>query len=113
LMRLKIPEPRVRVFPTQLAAAAAAVAGDGIALVVEHLVAADLARGALVPTPISGLPEEGRWFVSTVVGDRRSRVASRFRRFLSSPDAMFAMHRSDGGVPVSRFRPPVYVTIWS
>jgi hypothetical protein len=26
---------------------------------------------------------------------------------------MQAMHRADGSVPVSRFRPPVYVTIWS
>jgi hypothetical protein len=32
---------------------------------------------------------------------------------LSTPDAMQAMHRSDGGVPASRFRPPVYVTLWS
>ena len=28
------------------------------------------------------------------------------------PDAMHVMHRADGSVPVSRFRPPVYVTIW-
>jgi hypothetical protein len=26
---------------------------------------------------------------------------------------MQAMHRADGSVPVSRFRPPVYVTLWS
>jgi hypothetical protein len=24
-----------------------------------------------------------------------------------------AMHRADGSVPVSRFRPPVHVTLWS
>ena len=34
-------------------------------------------------------------------------------RFLTTPEAMQSMHRSDGGVPASRFRPPVYVTLWS
>jgi hypothetical protein len=40
-------------------------------------------------------------------------MATRLRRFLDTPDAMQAMHRADGSVPVSRFRPPVYVTLWS
>lgn len=45
--------------------------------------------------------------------DRRPPMVSRFRRFLTTPDAMQAMHRVDGSVPASRFRPPVHVTIWS
>jgi hypothetical protein len=51
--------------------------------------------------------------VSTLGVDRRSSATSALRRFLGTPEAMQAMHRSDGGVPASRFRPPVYVTLWS
>src|SRR5258707_1205191 len=40
-------------------------------------------------------------------------AATRLRRFLGTPDAMHVMHRADRSVPVSRFRPPVYVTLWS
>ena len=39
--------------------------------------------------------------------------ARRLHRFLATPDATQAMYRADGGVPASRFRPPVYVTLWS
>jgi len=40
-------------------------------------------------------------------------VASALRRFLSTPEAMHLMRSPTAGVPPSRFRPPVYVTIWS
>jgi hypothetical protein len=40
-------------------------------------------------------------------------ATDRLRRFLDTPQAMQAMRRADAGVPVSRFRPPVYVTLWS
>jgi len=43
----------------------------------------------------------------------RSNVASALRRFLSTPEAMHLMRSPAAGVPPSRFRPPVYVTIWS
>jgi len=36
-----------------------------------------------------------------------------FRRFLGTPEAMHLMRSPSAGVPPSRFRPPVYVTIWS
>ena len=35
------------------------------------------------------------------------------RRYLGTPEAMHLMRSPAGGVPPSRFRPPVYVTIWS
>jgi hypothetical protein len=35
------------------------------------------------------------------------------RNFLATPDAMQLMCSPGAGVPPSRFRPPVYVTIWS
>jgi hypothetical protein len=44
---------------------------------------------------------------------QRSPVAGSLRRFLSTPEAMHLMRSPAAGVPPSRFRPPVYVTIWS
>jgi hypothetical protein len=40
-------------------------------------------------------------------------AAGRLRNFLGTPDAMQLMCAPGAGVPPSRFRPPVYVTIWS
>ncbi len=113
LARLRISAARTKVFAHQGAACAAAATGEGVALVVEHLVAAELGRDSLRLVPTSGLPVEALWYVTTLTAERRTPIATRFRRFLGTPDAMQAMHRADGGVPASRFRPPVYVTIWS
>jgi DNA-binding transcriptional LysR family regulator len=113
LRRLRVPEGRVKVFPSQAAAWAAAADGHGVAPAVAHLVARDVGRGALVVLPLEGTPIDELWYVSTVSADRRSPAVTRLRRFLATPDAMQAMQRADGSVPVSRFRPPVYVTIWS
>jgi hypothetical protein len=44
---------------------------------------------------------------------QRSAAASALRSFLSTPEAMQLMRSPAAGVPPSRFRPPVYVTIWS
>ena len=63
---------------------------------------------AVEETPVDLL-----WYVSTLSPDRRSPAATRLRRFLGTPDAMHVMHRADRSVPASRFRPPVYVTLWS
>ncbi len=113
LRRLGVEASRIRVFPHQAAACAAAAAGDGVALAVEHLISDQLTRGALRLVPTPGLPLDCLWYVTTISAERRTVAATRFRRFLGSVDAMHAMHRADGGIPASRFRPPVYVTIWS
>jgi DNA-binding transcriptional LysR family regulator len=109
---LGVPEARVVVFPTQAAAWAAAAAGTGVAPAIEQLWIRDPhpdVRSLAVP----GTPIELLWYVSMLQGDRRPAVAARLHRFLSTPDATQAMYRADGGVPASRFRPPVYVTLWS
>jgi LysR family transcriptional regulator, low CO2-responsive transcriptional regulator len=80
---------------------------------VAHLVASDVERGRLVVLPVEGTPLDLLWHVNTLSADRRSPMATRLQRFLDTPHAMQAMHRADGSVPVSRFRPPVYVTLWS
>ena len=81
---------------------------------VAHLVAGDVDRGRLVVLPVDGharRPAVVRQHPGRPTGARRR--PTKLRRFLDTPDAMQVMHRADGSVPVSRFRPPVYVTLWS
>jgi molybdate transport repressor ModE-like protein len=113
LAHLRVPDGRIRVFPSLGAAWAAAADGEGVAPGVAHLVASDVERGRLAVLPVAGTPLDVLWHVNTLGADRRSPMATRLRRFLDTPHAMQAMHRADGSVPVSRFRPPVYVTLWS
>jgi len=65
----------------------------------------------VVDTP--GTPMEVCWHVTSLRADRRSAAAGALRRFLGTPQAMQLMRAPGSGVPPSRFRPPVYVAIWS
>ena len=113
LARFGVTEARLRVFPSEAAAWVAAAEGHGLSPAVQHLVAPEMARGTLVPLAVEGTPIDLFWYASTLSPDRRSPAATRLRRFLATPDAMHVMARADGSVPASRFRPPVYVTLWS
>jgi LysR family transcriptional regulator, low CO2-responsive transcriptional regulator len=112
LQAVGVPEERVSVFPTAGAAWAAAATGDGIAPAVEHLFA-QRNQPALSVVPVAGMPIDMMWHANMLSGDRRSPITTSLRRFLSTSEAMQAMFRADGRVPASRFKPPVYVTIWS
>ncbi len=103
LAALRIPDDRIGVCPSQTAAWAAAADGGGVSL----------RRGELSFVEVPGPPVEGCWFVTMLERSQRSAVASSLRRFLSAPEAMQLMRAPAAGVPPSRFRPPVYVTIWS
>jgi DNA-binding transcriptional LysR family regulator len=113
LRRLRVPEERIRVFPNQTAAWEAAAEGAGVAPAYAHLVAHQIRRGELsvIATPCT--PVEVRWHATTLGADRRPALAGAFRRFLGTPEAMHLMRKPGAGIPPSRFRPPVYVTIWS
>jgi DNA-binding transcriptional LysR family regulator len=113
LARLGVPDTRIGVFPNQTAAWAAAADGAGVAPAVEHLVAQQLRRGELSLVELRGSPLEACWHVTLLERQQRSVAASAFRRFLGTPEAMQLMRAPATGVPPSRFRPPVYVTIWS
>jgi LysR family transcriptional regulator, low CO2-responsive transcriptional regulator len=113
LSSLGIPEDQVRVFPNQTAAWAAAADGTGVAPAVEHLVAQQLRRGELSRVELPGCRIDACWHVTLMERQHQSTVASSFRRYLSTPEAMHLMRAPAGGVPPSRFRPPVYVTIWT
>ena len=113
LRRLRVPEDHIRVFPSQAAAWVAAEKGEGIAPAISHLISAELRRGSLVTLPVEQMPLELMWYATMLTADRGSPAKSALRRFITSPDATYAMHTPLSGVPPSRFRPPVYVTIWS
>jgi LysR family transcriptional regulator, low CO2-responsive transcriptional regulator len=112
LAHLAVAAEQVRVFPNQTAARDAAAEGAGVALVVDHLLQRD-PTARLVRLPVAGFPLERLWYVSALSGERRRPLVGKLQRFLSTPEAMHAMHSGDGGVPAQRFKPPVYVTIWS
>lgn len=113
LERLQIGDDSVRVFPNQEAALAAAARGEGVVPAIDHLLPSDLDARGLVRLPVRGTPVEDLWFALTLAPERRSPLVSRLLRFLASPDALMEMHRAGSGIPATRFRPPIYVTIWS
>jgi LysR family transcriptional regulator, low CO2-responsive transcriptional regulator len=113
LRRLGIADSNIGVFQSQTAAWAAAADGAGVAPAIEHLVSHQLRRGELSLIDLPGFPVEEVWYVTLLERERRSTAASALRRFLSTPEAMQLMRSPAAGVPPSRFKPPVYVTIWS
>jgi DNA-binding transcriptional LysR family regulator len=113
LRRLGVADSNIGVFPSQTAAWAAAADGAGVAPAIEHLVSHQVRRGELSLIDLPGLPVEECWYVTLLERERRSTAASALRRFLGTPEAMQLMRSPAAGVPPSRFKPPVYVTIWS
>lgn len=100
-------------FATDAAAQSAAASGEGVMLAIAHTALDALRRGTLVRLDVRGTPVDGMWHGATLRADRRSEVAGALRRFITTPDATQAIVARPGGVPAGRFRPPVYVTIWS
>ncbi|MGD0554658.1 MAG: LysR family transcriptional regulator [Streptosporangiaceae bacterium] len=113
LRRLGVADSNIGVFQSQTAAWAAAADGAGVAPAIEHLVSHQLRRGELSLIDLPGFPAEECWYATLLERERRSTVASALRRFLGTPEAMQLMRSPVAGVSPSRFKPPVYVTIWS
>lgn len=113
LTRLGVPDSNIGVFPSQTAAWAAAADGAGVAPAIEHLVSQQLRRGELSLVDVPGLPAQACWFATLLERQHRSNAATAMRRFLGTAEAMQLMRSPGVGVSPSRFRPPVYVTIWS
>jgi LysR family transcriptional regulator, low CO2-responsive transcriptional regulator len=113
LRRLGVADGNIGMFQSQTAAWAAAADGSGVAPAIEHLVSHQLRRGELSLIDLPGVPVEECWYVTLLERERRSTAASALRRFLSTPEAMQLMRSPAAGVPPSRFKPPVYVTIWT
>lgn len=112
LRALNVEDDRIKVFPNQTAAWAAAAEGAGVAPAIEHLVANRVRRGELriLDTPVT--PFAAPWYVTGPPAGRRSASSDAFVHFLGTAVAMRIMREPGAGVPPSRFRPPVYVTLW-
>ncbi len=113
LRGLGVNDSRLSVFPNQTAAWDAAARGAGVAPAIAHLAVHQLRRRELQVIDVPGTPLEVIWHATTLPTDRRSAAAGSLRHFLSTPEAMRLLRAPGAGVPPSRFRPPVYVTIWS
>jgi DNA-binding transcriptional LysR family regulator len=113
LRRLHVAESRMRVFPNQTAAWAAAADGGGVAPALAHLVAERVRRNELRVVDTAVTPAEATWFATALPPERRSTATDAFLHFLHTAAAMRIMRTPGVGVPPSRFRPPVYVTLWS
>lgn len=113
LRRMNVDDRNIRVYPSQTAAWAAAADGAGVAPAPAHLVSAQIRRGELHPvhTPIT--PMDTTWYATALSPERRSPAAESFLQFLHGAVAMRVMRQPGSGLPPSRFRPPVYVTLWS
>ena len=108
-----LPAPEQGAFATEAAAQAAAAAGEGVMLAIAHTVGDAVRGGRLRRIDVRGTPADGMWHAATLAADRRSAAADALRHFVTTPDATQAIVARPGGVPAGRFRPPVYVTIWT
>ncbi len=113
LARCAVPESQVRVFANEKAAWSAAADGHGVAPAIDHMVARLVDAGVVARVVAPDVPVDHLLHVNSLDGGRRSPAADKLRRFARTPEAMQSMYRPDSGVPAAKFRPPVYVTLWS
>jgi LysR family transcriptional regulator, low CO2-responsive transcriptional regulator len=106
-------EPEVITFASHAAALSAVAAGEGVGLAILHTVRDELSRGSLVRLDVRGTPFDRLWHATTLPADRRPPAAWSLWRFVTTPEAMQAMLARSRGVTAGRFRPAVYVTLWS
>jgi LysR family transcriptional regulator, low CO2-responsive transcriptional regulator len=108
-----LPAPERGAFATEGAAQAATTEGQGVMLAIAHTVIDPIRRGTLARLDVVGTPRAGMWHATSLANDRRSSSAEALVRFITTPEATQAIVARPGGVPAGRFRPPVYITIWS
>ncbi|GGL00679.1 LysR family transcriptional regulator [Mangrovihabitans endophyticus] len=112
LRRLGVPEEHQQIFQSHAAAVEEAKRNKGIAPVLSFAVAQDLAGGRLVRLSGANLHLDGVWHAVALAEPDPPPAAAELIRFTATPRAVQAMVKG-AGVPVSRFRPAVHVTLWS
>ncbi|MEO9221193.1 MAG: LysR family transcriptional regulator [Mycobacteriaceae bacterium] len=112
LRRLNVPEEHQRIFQSHAAALEEAKRGRGIALAVSFAVASDVTRGDLKRVTVASVPPQGTWSIFTLPERDAPTTAAELSRFVTTPRATQAMLRG-AGVTLGRFRPSIYVTLWS
>jgi DNA-binding transcriptional LysR family regulator len=113
LRRLRVPDRRISVFGHETAAWAAAAGGAGVVPAVAGLIAGHVRRGELFTVTLESPPPRPCWYATTLKPEHRTTATTQLLNFLATPDAMQIMCPTGTGVPPSRLKPPVYVTIWS
>jgi DNA-binding transcriptional LysR family regulator len=101
LRRIAVPEKQQQIFQSDAAALEETQRSDSVALAVKFSVAGDLAADRLVMLSGPGLRGQDSWVAMALPAHDQT-----------TPRATQAMVRG-AGVHVGRFRPAVYVTLWS
>lgn len=112
LRRIGVPEENQQIFQSHVAAIEEAKHGLGIALAVSFAVQQDVVRGDLKRIAGPGLQAQGSWHLQRLAGSNATPAASELARFVTTPRATQAMLRGTG-VSRTRFKPSIYVTLWS
>ena len=112
LHRMNVPEERQQIFQSHAAALQEAKHGKGVALVVSFAAAQDIASGDL--TRLTGHLSQGQgtWSITMLSEGNAPSAAAELTRFVITPRATQAMLRGSGTTP-GRFKPSIYVTLWS
>lgn len=112
LRRIGVGAGDVRAFPSTAAALDRVSAGDGLSVVYSHVIGPAIENGRLAVVDVPGTPLTGLLYASALGGDRRAPSAAALLRWITTPMATHVMLTASRGVPMNRFRPPVYVTLW-
>lgn len=111
LQRLHVPESQQRIFQSEAAALEEVYHVKAVTPAVVFSVRAGLISGRLVRVTGQGTKQRGIWAAFAREEDRDG-TAAELLRFLQTPRATQAMI-AGSGVPIRRFRPAVYVTLWN
>lgn len=110
--RLNISEQNQRIFQNNSAPVEEAKRGKGVALAVSFAVQQDLAQGDLKRIAGQALQGQGSWHLLALARSNATPAAAELARFITTPRATQAMLRRTG-VTLGRFKPSIYVTLWS
>jgi LysR family transcriptional regulator, low CO2-responsive transcriptional regulator len=112
LARNAIAPRDIASYSSQTAAIAAAVAGEGVVLTLNHAVVEEVRRRALVRLDVRGTPLVELWHASTLGLGRALPAALALQRFATTSDATQAISAGRTGAVSTRARPKVHVTLW-
>ena len=112
LARSAIVPREIASYSSQTAAIAAAAAGEGVVLTLNHAVVEEVRRRALVRLDVRGTPLVELWHASTLGLGRALPAALALQRFATTSDATQAISTGRAGAVSTRARPKVHVTLW-
>ena len=112
LRRFDVPDDRQRIFQSHAAALEETQRNSGICLALSFAVADAVGGGSLVRISGPGVSGDGMWSAMTLPDHTVLPAAAELTRFITTPRAIQAMMRGSG-INIGRFRPSVYVTLWS